>query len=304
MRTRTDPIAMASTPVLAQGRRVPDLGRRTVTILWGLPIIAACVWFGGWLLLLGAAVLTAVGIVEFWPLGRPFGVAGALRSEVGAGALLLLVGARLGPGPFSGALGAAVVISVVGGLVRAAATPGGDALRAELGGTVWAILALLYIPWLLGYVLLLRESGPGPLGLHRTVAALGLVWLGDVIAFLTGGAFGRHRLAASISPGKTVEGAVSAVVVGAIAGAALGGWIGLPAWAAGVTGTALGGIGLAGDLWESLVKRAAAVKDSGTGVPGHGGVLDRFDSLLLGAPVAYWLLERVPWSQLLHRFHP
>lgn len=294
---------MASTPVLTQNHRRPDIGQRTLTILWGLPIVAACVWFGGWLLLLGAAVLTAVSLAEFWPLGRPFGVLGGLRWEVGAGALLLLLGARLGPAPFSGALGAAIVISVVGGVVRAAATPGGDALRAALGGTVWAIVALLYIPWLLGYVLLLRESGPGALGLHRAVAAVGLIWLGDMVAFLSGGAFGRHRLAASISPGKTVEGAVSAVVAGAVAGALFGGWMDLPAWAAALTGIALGGVGLAGDLWESLVKRAAAVKDSGTVVPGHGGVLDRFDSLLLGAPVAYWLLERLPWSHLLHLFH-
>ncbi len=296
MRTRTLPAVQPG----ATEPRVHDLGRRTLTIAWGLPIVAACVWFGGWLLLLGAAVLAAAALVEFWPLGRPFGVGGALRWELGLGALVLLVGAYLGPGRFSGALGAAVLLVVVGGVIRAAATSGGESLRTALGATVWAILALLYIPWLLGYMVLLRDSGPGALGLHRAAGALAVVWVGDVVAFLGGGIFGRNRLATPISPGKTVEGAVAAVVAGAGAAALLSAWMALPAWAAILTGVALGAAGLAGDLWESLVKRAAAVKDSGTTVPGHGGVLDRFDSLLLGAPVAYWLLERVPWGHLWH----
>lgn len=304
MRVRMESGAVPSEGPVAAERPVSALRQRTLTILWGLPIVAACVCLGGWLLFAGTVVLTGVGIAEFWPLGRPFGVVGRVRLELGAAALLLVVGAWLGPGPFSAALGAAVVVAVLGGVIRAAATPGGEALRATLGGTVWAIVALLYIPWLLGYVLLLRESGTGALGLHRAVAALGLIWCGDALAFLSGTMFGRHRLAVAISPGKTVEGAVAAVVGGALAGAALGGWVALPAWAGALTGLALGGTGLAGDLWESLVKRAAAVKDSGTVVPGHGGVLDRFDSLLLGAPVAYWLLVRLPWHHLLPQLRP
>jgi len=278
----------------------PALLRRVVTILWGVPLVAGCVWIGGWFLAAAAAVLTAAALLEFWMLGRSLGVSGSLRWEVCAGSALLLAGASVGVPVFSGALAGAVLLVLIAGVVRAVATPGGAVLRTELWTTVWSILALLYIPWLLGHLLLLRGADARPVGLHLTLLAVGLVWVGDGAAYLVGGVAGRHRLAASVSPGKSVEGAVVAMAAAAAVGAAAAGWALLPPVAAAVVGAALAAAGMAGDLWESVLKRAADVKDSGGGVPGHGGVLDRFDSLLLAAPVAYWLLDRVPWAQLLH----
>lgn len=292
---RQEPATGLGAPSLP-ARRGTGLLRRVLTMLWGLPLVAGCIWLGGWWLAAAAAVLCAAALWEFWSLGRHFGVAGAPRLEVWAGSALLLVGATLGPWPFSAALAVAVLLVLVGAVLRAVASGGGPALRGEVGTSVWSLLAILYIPWLLGHLLLLR--GDGLAGLRLALLAVGLVWAGDVAAYLVGGVLGRHRLAAAVSPGKSVEGAVVAMAAAGAVGAAAAGWVHLPALAGALVGAVLAAAGMAGDLWESVLKRAAEVKDSGGGVPGHGGVLDRFDSLLLAMPVAYWLLARVSWHTL------
>jgi phosphatidate cytidylyltransferase len=112
----------------------------------------------------------------------------------------------------------------------------------------------------------------------------------DTLAFFAGRAFGRRRLAPALSPGKTVEGALGGLV-GGVAGAfgirALGLPL-LPPWHALGLGLLVAAFGIVGDLDESLLKRWAGVKDSGTLFPGHGGMLDRLDALLFGAPVLYY----------------
>ena len=131
------------------------------------------------------------------------------------------------------------------------------------------------------------------------LAAMASVWVADISAYVCGRAFGRHKLAPAISPGKTWEGAA-----GAVAGVLIFGWV--VAWLAGRAPDASGGwllfstalivltaVSIIGDLFESLVKRQAGVKDSGAILPGHGGVLDRIDSLtstlpLVGLAVLLW----------------
>ena len=136
----------------------------------------------------------------------------------------------------------------------------------------------------------LRDPRPGLL-----LAVLGIVWISDSVAYFVGRRFGRRKLAPSISPGKTWEGVAGALVaVGlyALAWAALGApenpWIGesraTPAFAAVLLGLAV--VGIIGDLFESLIKRQAGVKDSGTLLPGHGGFLDRIDAPLAMMPFA------------------
>ncbi len=293
---RRAPPPRRSIPADPPGPGQATLGRRAATIAWGLPVVVGCLWAGGWFLALGGALLALAALREFWGLGRAFGVPAGLRWEVALAALVVLAGAELGPARFDAGLATALVLVVAGGVVRAAATRSGADLRAALGGSVWAILGTLYIPWLLGFVLLIRQGAPGALDVPRSLALIAFVWCPDVVAFLVGARFGRHRLALPISPGKSVEGAVVAVAVAAVLGAAGSRLVGLPVWAGGGIGAAVGLAGLVGDLWESLLKRGAEVKDSGGGLPGHGGVLDRFDSLLLAAPAAYWLFDRVPWS--------
>jgi len=155
-------------------------------------------------------------------------------------------------------------------------------------------LGFAYIPWLLTYMLLVREHVDGGAGI---LLALGMaVALSDVMAFAIGSIFGRHRLAPRLSPGKTVEG-VGGNIVGAYLGMGIMSFA-LPQWLP-ATATLLLPLVIAagcvwGDLVESLIKRQFGAKDAGTCLPGFGGVLDRIDSLLVVLPLSYTLLVLWP----------
>ena len=116
------------------------------------------------------------------------------------------------------------------------------------------------------------------------------VWSTDTFAYFAGKAIGKHKLAPKLSPGKTIEGFVGGFIGAMAAGALFAHWIGLT-WTNGIVIGAISGlIGPLGDLFESGLKRELGLKDFGTIMPGHGGVLDRFDSLMFVAPVAYLYL--------------
>lgn len=136
----------------------------------------------------------------------------------------------------------------------------------------------------------LRAVGPGLL-----LAVFAVVWMADIAAYFAGRAFGRHKLAPSISPGKTWEGAVGAIVGVQVYGLLMrhfffADFMGLPQWS--LMLLVLTGVSIVGDLFESLLKRKAGIKDSSNVLPGHGGVLDRIDSLTSTLPVValFWLL--------------
>jgi phosphatidate cytidylyltransferase len=143
----------------------------------------------------------------------------------------------------------------------------------------------------------------GPLGARHGTAddlpvwlflAVLPTWAADVTAYLTGSVYGRHRLAPSISPGKTWEGTIAGFAASALVVLAVAAAFGLPRIEAAVAAVAIGPLGLAGDLLESYVKRRAGVKDSGTIFPGHGGVLDRLDSLV--AVATFLVLVIAAWG--------
>lgn len=115
------------------------------------------------------------------------------------------------------------------------------------------------------------------------------VWAGDIAAMLAGRAWGKHLLAPSISPKKTWEGAIANLIASMLFGVLIGLWLGYPALVGLACGTAIGVFGQLGDLFESALKRAAGKKDSGDLLPGHGGLLDRIDSLL-GCILPVWLI--------------
>jgi phosphatidate cytidylyltransferase len=117
------------------------------------------------------------------------------------------------------------------------------------------------------------------------------VWGMDTAAYAVGRAIGRRKLCPGVSPGKTVEGALAALVAPAVLISAAGYRLGLPLHHGIILGGGIGVVGQAGDLFESMLKRRAGAKDSGTLLPGHGGILDRFDSLLFAAPLAYFYLS-------------
>jgi phosphatidate cytidylyltransferase len=131
--------------------------------------------------------------------------------------------------------------------------------------------------------------GPGAL-----MTVIGVIIVSDSAQYYTGRAFGRHKLAPVISPKKTVEGAVGGLVIGSLAAVGFGRlWpVGLSDIAMLATGFALVVAGIAGDLFESALKRRAGTKDSGNLIPGHGGILDRIDSWLFAVP-AFWLILRL-----------
>jgi phosphatidate cytidylyltransferase len=167
------------------------------------------------------------------------------------------------------------------------------ATRVNRGGVSVAIAAsgFVWIAWPLGAFLLIRDGLPGGPGV--LLAVVTAVAASDVGAFTVGTIFGRHRLAPRISPNKTWEG-VAGNVLGALAGLALMSVV-LPAGFGTDRVLALGAvIGIAcllGDLFESMVKRRFVVKDTGTWLPGFGGLLDRIDSLLVALPLTYGFLR-------------
>ncbi len=126
---------------------------------------------------------------------------------------------------------------------------------------------------------------------HILLAYIVLVWVNDVGAYLVGVSFGRHRLMERISPKKSWEGFWGGVALTALAGAGAGWYLEGDAIAWTVLGVVVAVSGVWGDLVESMLKRAVDLKDSGSVMPGHGGFLDRFDSLLLSLPIVYIYFE-------------
>lgn len=150
----------------------------------------------------------------------------------------------------------------------------------------------LTIPLALLFVLHIRTAPTDTLWNVRTWLLMPLVplWIGDSAAIFAGKAFGKHLMAPTISPKKTWEGGI-ANFFGCILGAYLVGlWCQIPLGASLGCGAAIGVLGQVGDLYESALKRQAGVKDSGTLLPGHGGILDRIDSILMSAPVVVLIL--------------
>jgi phosphatidate cytidylyltransferase len=144
-------------------------------------------------------------------------------------------------------------------------------------------VAVLLPTW--AALLYLHARGPGVL-----LGVMAIVWIADTAAYFAGRYFGRHKLAPVISPGKTWEGVAGAFVAVALYAAALSTVVGMPLLSLLVMVSGLLYLSVLGDLFESWIKRVSGMKDSGTVLPGHGGVLDRIDALTSTLPVATGLL--------------
>ena len=155
------------------------------------------------------------------------------------------------------------------------------------GPTALTLLGVCYVNWLLGFAVWLRKL---PQGAAWIVFLLAVTWLGETAAYVVGSRLGRHPLAPTISPGKTVEGAVAQFGVSVLAAGLCVWWLfpGRPVGVGLTGGALLGLVGQCGDLAESVLKRSAHTKDTGGVIPGHGGLLDRLDSLLFNTPALFY----------------
>ena len=163
--------------------------------------------------------------------------------------------------------------------------------RTALLGAMLHIATALWIGLGFGALILLRDLNGGE-GFKWLVFLYANLWIGDTAAYLFGSWIGGPKLAVAISPKKTIAGSLAQIVVSAIIGSVYVAfhWIDAPAVVLIVAAIAIGIVGQVGDLFESIFKRAAGVKDFGSIVPGHGGILDRFDSTLLAAPTLWCIL--------------
>ncbi|MCX6005221.1 MAG: phosphatidate cytidylyltransferase [Chloroflexi bacterium] len=153
----------------------------------------------------------------------------------------------------------------------------------------WTVAGILYIGWMLSFYVLTRSLEDGKWWVFLIIACTAL---SDVFAYAVGSTVGKHSLASSISPGKTWEGSAGGLAASILFALILGVWFQLPLnlWQLTIVGLIIGIFSLLGDLVESLLKRNMHTKDAGQLLPGHGGILDRIDSHLLIAPVAYYLI--------------
>jgi len=288
--------------------------QRVLSSLIGLPLLVFCVfWHGGLPFTFGIAAVSLVALGEFYSACRKQGV--RPLSWLGTvTAVLLLFGAYAAERPGTGRwldaiLAGSVLAGLVGELARTERAP-----VKELGTTLFGAL---YAGWLFRFLILLRTQGaallapgggrlgmplPGPLadpGAWVVLLVVFSTWACDTGAFFSGRAFGKHKLAPLISPGKTVEGAVGGMICALAVALGVGGMLlRLDLRLAGVLGVLVGVLAPVGDLCESALKRELGVKDFGGLIPGHGGVLDRFDSLLFTAPVVYYVLLIANWLRV------
>jgi phosphatidate cytidylyltransferase len=165
-------------------------------------------------------------------------------------------------------------------------------LRPRENRPVWepvavTLFGICYVNWLLGYTFWLRDLEAGR---EWILLLVSVTWLGETAAYLVGSTMGRHKLAPTISPRKTVEGSLAQLVMSVLAalGARATFFPALSLEDAIVVGLLLGVVGQAGDLLESAIKRSVGTKDTGQLIPGHGGMLDRVDSLLINTPVLFY----------------
>jgi phosphatidate cytidylyltransferase len=272
--------------------------KRIISALLILPPLALLVHFGSpFHFLLLVILMVGLALGEFYRMIAAKGFACWGWLGVTCGGMLPFVfyigdiGNQGAVAAVQGAVAAIVVLLFLVGLFTR------QELVTSVQSIAFTLLGVFYIGWLLSYLVLLRLLIDGP---HYVFYVFGVVWLGDAVALVCGTLFGRHKLAPMLSPRKTIEGAVGGLL-GSLCGATLGG-----RWLLGhftltqclAVGCLLAVLGQSGDLSASLLKRSAGVKDSGVLIPGHGGILDKVDGILFGAPALYYYILYVVGPEL------
>ncbi|HSE96821.1 MAG TPA: phosphatidate cytidylyltransferase [Blastocatellia bacterium] len=266
--------------------------KRILTALIALPILLYTVWNDFPYIFIAIAVLAVLaGLYEFYSLAEK---AGCRPAQVpGYAAALVVIAAFVYESP---ALIAAALTAVAGAALALEVFRADD-MKQSLASVSATVFGVVYIALLLGFLVGVRMT-PDSLSAPATpkVAAklltmfFAMVMMTDTGAYYTGRSIGRHKLAPRVSPGKTIEGSIGGFVAASLAGLASK-YIffpEIPALHVLLLGAVVGIVGQIGDLAESLLKRGSQVKDSGNIFPGHGGMLDRIDSILFCAPLIYY----------------
>ena len=270
---------------------------RILTAAVALPILIAAIiaplWWRDavWLFVGIAAFALAAGLFEFYTLTK--------KLELKADASIGYLGAA---GLFVGfvfdapAKGADVLLLTLALFIALVLTTQAFRFRQDfskmLAGTGVTLLGVLWIAFLGGFLVAMRMGFETPRDLSTDLLGYFflVIFASDIGAYLAGRALGKHKLAAAISPGKTIEGLVGGLLFAAGAAALATFWFfpELPYQWSIPLGIVLAAVGVLGDLAESAIKRGAGAKDAASILPGHGGFLDRLDSLLFGAPILYY----------------
>ncbi|HBX23779.1 MAG TPA: phosphatidate cytidylyltransferase [Desulfotomaculum sp.] len=257
-------------------------GLRLLSALVGIPLLVAAVWYGGLYLLAVSAALMILGARELSRICNRANLQAPLPLML-AGCLVLLVFTYIFRDGFPGPAIITILLMYLIAVVKLypRLTPLDAAIT--FAGTLYVGLIL--------YFYLISTLSDGWIWL---VFMLACTWASDTMAYLVGRKWGKHRIAPALSPGKTVEGAVGGVL-GSILAAAMVIFFNphLSVAFVLVLGTLVGIAAQVGDLVESAIKRQAGIKDAGGLIPGHGGILDRFDSMLFTAPLVYYYVGQI-----------
>lgn len=252
--------------------------QRSVSSFILIPIVLWLSYLGGpWFAAL-VAVATLLAGYEFYHIMRRGGYQPSYVSGLALIAIMLFDAIRPGYGTYRWAAALAVALPMVW-----------DLLKKDNRGFLlnWALMlaGAFYVGGLFSYLISLRNL---PQGLNWLMLTFAATWSCDSAAYLVGTRWGKRPFFAHISPKKTWEGAIAGILVGTLATVIAGYAMGLAAWQGLTLGLLLVLGGTLGDLSESLVKRQVGVKDSSTLIPGHGGMLDRIDSLLFAGVIMYY----------------
>ena len=268
-------------PSKATGR--PDIKQRIITALIALPVLLLCVVYASQGLFAGLLfVISALALQEFYRMALPADrrLEGSLSIVAGVICCAGIVYAE----SISALLMSLVLPFIALTLVYLFRVQDMQQVSRDLSVS---LLGILYVPVLLAHTALLRAL---PDGRSWVLLVLLVVMASDTMAYFIGMKLGRHRLYEAVSPKKTLEGSLGGLL-GGLLGAALGKlwfFIGLSWIVVAFVGCGVGAFSQLGDLVESLLKRSFGVKDSGSLLPGHGGLLDRLDSLLFAFPLTYF----------------
>ena len=273
-----------------------ELTTRILLALVGIPLTLGLIFAGGWIFVAALGAISAIGSWELYRMARAAGNEPMDNAGIAIAASIPLAvhAGYLGVFRISLTIAMLVFMALLASVIWTRGTQ-----RKPLVTFGLTVVGIIY-PGLVAYMYPLRYHDYAVGALAGTVLLMfpiAVTWATDTGAYAFGRLFGRRKLIPSVSPAKTVEGAVGGLLV-----AVLGTWLyvtflmqpfaQLSVLPLGMIlfGLSVGVVGQVGDLVESLLKRDAGVKDSGRLLPGHGGILDRFDSLLFVLPVAYLLL--------------